>query len=44
VIVTGSKRAKEQRRWSEVWKRKSLDEEIEDDRSIRKMDRGQIIK
>jgi hypothetical protein len=40
VTVTGSKRAKEQKRWSEVWKSKPLDEEIEDDRSARKMDRG----
>jgi hypothetical protein len=31
VTVTGSKRAKEQKRWSAVQKRKSLDEEIEDD-------------
>jgi hypothetical protein len=40
VTVTGSKRAKEQKRWSEVRKRKPLDEEIEDDRSARERDRG----
>jgi hypothetical protein len=28
------------KRGSEVWKSKPLDEEIEDDRSARKMDRG----
>jgi hypothetical protein len=32
MTITGSKREKEQKRWSEVRKRNSLDEEIEDDR------------
>jgi hypothetical protein len=35
---------KEKKRWSEVRERKSLDEEIEDDRSARKKDRGQLSK
>jgi hypothetical protein len=40
VTVTGSKRAKEQKRWSEVQKSKPLDEEIKDDRSTKERDRG----
>jgi hypothetical protein len=40
MAVTGSKLVKEQRRWSEVRKRKPLNEDIEDDRSARKMDQG----
>jgi hypothetical protein len=44
MIVTGSKCAKEQKRWSEVKERKLLDEETEDDRSVGKMDRGQLSK
>jgi hypothetical protein len=35
VTVIGSKRAKEQKRWSEVRKSKLLDEEIKDARSTR---------
>jgi hypothetical protein len=44
VTVTGSKRAKDQKIWSEVRERKSLDKEIEDDISARKKDRGQLSK
>jgi len=40
VTVTGSKRAKEHKIWSEVRKRNPLDEEIKDDRSARKMNQG----
>jgi hypothetical protein len=39
-----SKWLKKQKRWSEVRERKSLDEEIEEDRSARKVDRGQLSK
>jgi hypothetical protein len=44
VTVTGSKREKEQERWSELQKSKSLDEEIEDDRSTRERHRGRLRK
>jgi hypothetical protein len=44
VTVTGSKWEKEKKRWSEVRKSKPLDEEIKDDISTRKKDRGQLIK
>jgi hypothetical protein len=40
----GSKWSKKQKRRSEVRENESLDEEIEDDRSSRKMDRGQLNK
>jgi hypothetical protein len=33
-----------QERWSKVWKNKSLDKEIRDDRSSRKKDRGKLSK
>ena len=41
---TGSKWEKEQKRWSEVRESKSLDEEIDDEISKRKKDRGQLNK
>jgi hypothetical protein len=40
----GSKWPKEKKRRSEVRERKSLDEEIKDDRLARKRDRGQLSK
>jgi hypothetical protein len=40
----GRSESKEKKRWSEVRESKSLDEEIEDDRSTRKMDHGQLNK
>jgi hypothetical protein len=40
----GSKWPKEKKRRSEVRESKSLDGEIEEDRSTRKMDRGQLSK
>jgi hypothetical protein len=39
-----SKWLKKQKRWSEVRERKSLDEEIEEERLVRKVDRGQLNK
>jgi hypothetical protein len=39
-----SKWLKKKKRWSEVRERKSLDEEIEEDRSTRKVDHGQLSK
>jgi hypothetical protein len=39
-----SKWLKKQKRWSEVRERNSLDKEIEEDKSARKVDRGQINK
>ena len=39
-----SKWLKKKKRWSKFLERNSLDEEIEEDRSIRKMDRGQLNK
>jgi hypothetical protein len=44
MAVIGSKLAKEKKIWSELHKRKPLDDEIEDDKSTRKMDRGQLSK
>jgi hypothetical protein len=40
----GSKWPKEKKIRSEVRESKSLDREIEEDRSVRKMDRGQLSK
>jgi hypothetical protein len=40
----GSKWSKKQKRRSEVRESKSLDEKIEEDRSTRKMDHGQLSK
>jgi hypothetical protein len=42
MTVTRLKRVEEKKRWSEVRERKSFDEEIEDDISTRKIDRGQL--
>jgi hypothetical protein len=39
-----SKWLKKKKIWSKVQERRSLDEEIEEDRSTRKMDRGQLSK
>jgi hypothetical protein len=39
-----SKWLKKKKRWSEVQERKPLDEEIEEDRSTRKVDHGQLNK
>jgi hypothetical protein len=39
-----SKWLKKQKRWNEVRESKLLDEEIEEDRSTRKVDRGQLSK
>jgi hypothetical protein len=39
-----SKWLKKKKIWSEVRERKSLDKEIEEDRSARKVDRGQLNK
>jgi hypothetical protein len=44
VTITRSKREKEKKTLRKVKGRKSLDEEIEDDISARKMNRGQINK
>ena len=44
LIEIRSKWLKKQKRWSEVRERKSLDEDIQEDRSTRKMDRGQLSK
>jgi hypothetical protein len=38
------RKRKEKKRWSELRESKSLDEEIEDDRSTRKTDCGQLSK
>jgi hypothetical protein len=44
VIDIGSKREKEKKRKSEVKGSKSMDKEIKDDRSTRKMDHGKLSK
>jgi hypothetical protein len=44
VTITGSKCEKEKKRQSEVKGSRSLDDEIEDNRSSRKKDRGQLSK
>jgi hypothetical protein len=44
LTENGSKWPKEQKRRSEVWENESLDEKIEENRSTRNMDRGQLNK
>jgi hypothetical protein len=44
LIEIRSKWLKKKKRWSEVRESKSLDEEIEEDKSTRKMDRGKLSK
>jgi hypothetical protein len=44
LTEVGSKWKKEKKRWSKVRERKLLDGEIEEDRSTRKMDHGQLSK
>jgi hypothetical protein len=44
LTENGSKWSKKQKRRSEVRKNKSLNEKIEEDKSTRKMDRGQLNK
>jgi hypothetical protein len=44
LTESGLKWPKEKKRWSKVREIKMLDEEIEDDRSARNMDRGKLRK